>query len=69
MYFVPYVVRGRDGEKANGQIESAAQQDLAAIKGDALWQTDWESPYLSNPSADKFAMKRQDGDLLALAAY
>lgn len=69
MYFEPYVVRGSDGEKVNVQIEPATQQDLAATKGDALWQTDWESPYLSNPSVDKFAMKRQDGDLLALAAY
>lgn len=48
------------------QILPASPEDLAATKGIPSWQTDWESEYLSKPSVDKFALKLENGELLAL---
>lgn len=69
MYFAPYVIRGDNAERIGVQIIPATQQDLAGTKVDPLWQTDWESGYLTAPNIDKFAMKLSDGELLALGAY
>lgn len=68
MFFVPFIVRGVDGEKEYVQILPATQEDLVATKG-SHWQTDWESEYLSQPSVDKFALKTPEGELVALGAY
>ena len=51
------------------QIVPATQHDLAATKGNPPWQTDWESDYLANPNVDKFAMKLDNGEIIALGAY
>lgn len=69
MYFSPYIFRSCDAEKIKVQIVPATQQDLASTKEKPTWQTDWESEYLADPSVDKFAMKLQDGMLVALGAY
>lgn len=69
MFFVPYVIRGCDAEKIAVQIVSATQNDLAATKGNPPWQTDWESDYLANPIVDKFAIKLDSGEIIALGAY
>lgn len=69
MYFEPFVIRSSDAEKIIVQILPAAQEDLAATRGNPPWQTDWESDYLARPSVDKFAMKLPDGKLIALGAY
>ena len=69
MFFAPYVIRGSNAEKVLVQILPASPEDLAATKGTPSWQTDWESEYLSQPSVDKFALKLDNGELLALGAY
>ena len=69
MFFAPYVIRGSNAEKVLVQILPASPEDLAATKGTPSWQTDWESEYLSQPSVDKFALKLENGELLALGAY
>lgn len=69
MYFAPYVIQGCDTGKIAVEIVPATQQDLAATKGEPAWQTDWDSDHLSDPAVDKFAMKLQNGELLALGAY
>lgn len=69
MFFAPYVIRGSNAEKVLVQILPASSEDLAATKGIPSWQTDWESEYLSQPSVDKFALKLENGELLALGAY
>ena len=69
MFFAPYVIRGSNAEKVLVQILPASPEDLTATKGTPSWQTDWESEYLSQPSVDKFALKLENGELLALGAY
>ena len=69
MFFAPYVIRGSNAEKVLVQILPASPEDLAATKGTPSWQTDWESEYLSQLSVDKFALKLENGELLALGAY
>lgn len=69
MYFEPYVIRNSNAERVCVQICPAAQQDLALTKKEPIWQTDWESEYLSDPSVEKFSMKLPDGELIALGAY
>lgn len=69
MYFAPYVIRSDNTEKVAVKIVPAAQLDLTATKAEPQWQTDWESEYLSGAAVDKFAMKLENGELLALGAY
>lgn len=69
MFFSPYVIRGKDAEKIAVQICPALQEDLAKTTADPAWQSDWEAEYLSGPNVAKFAMKLDDGELLALGAY
>ena len=69
MVFSPYVIWEQDLEKVAVEIRSATQDDIAKIKADSVWQSDWESTYLSSPNVTKFAMKLRNGNLLALGAY
>lgn len=69
MYFAPYVIHGTDAEKVPAQILPVSPEDLTATKGIPAWQTDWESEYLNKPSVDKFALKLENGELIALGAY
>lgn len=69
MLFTPYVIRRTDRKKVPVQIIPATEQDLAATTGEPAWQTDWQPDYLANPRIDKFAMKQDDGVLIALGAY
>ena len=69
MYFAPYVIHGDNAKKVPAQILPASAEDLTSTKGHPSWQTDWESEYLNKPSVDKFALKLEDGELIALGAY
>lgn len=69
MLFVPYVIRNEDGNVISVEIEPASPADLLVTHGEPVWQTDWESGYLSDPAVDKYAMKTHEGELIALAAY
>ena len=69
MRFIPYILRGADGDTIQVIIEPASASDLAATSKDPIWQTDWNSGYLANPAVKKYAMKTLDGELIALAAY
>lgn len=51
------------------QILHASTEDLSATKGQPTWQSDWESEYLNKPSVDKYALKLENGELIALGAY
>lgn len=69
MIFVPYIIRCADNMTVQVDIDIALPADIAATHGDPLWQTNWDSPLLSDPSVQKYAMKTADGELIALAAY
>ena len=69
MYFAPYIIHGGNAKKVPAQILPASTEDLAATKGQPTWQSDWESEYLNTPSVDKYALKLENGELVALGAY
>ena len=69
MYFHPFVIQNDTGAVIDVSIDVAEQADLDATKGHPMWQTDWTSEYLSSPSIDKYAVKSEDGELIALGAY
>ena len=69
MIFVPHIIRCADNISIPVDISSASADDIAATHGSPSWQTDLDSPYLSNPDVSKYAMKAPNGELIALAAY
>lgn len=69
MFFAPYIVRCSDSSSVQVKIDTALPADISATHNAPLWQTNWDSPLLSDPSVQKFAMKTEDGELVALAAY
>ena len=69
MIFKPYVILTSSGNVVNVEIEPATQGDLAVTRDSPKWQTDWTQDYLSDPAFEKYALKSQDGELIALAAY
>ena len=67
--FVPYIVRCSDNSSIQVHIDTASPADIAATHDYPLWQTNWDSPFLADPTVEKYAMKTDDGELVALAAY
>ena len=69
MIFVPCIVRCSDNSPTQVHIDTALPADISATHNDPLWQTNWNSPFLADPTVEKYAMKTDDGELVALAAY
>ena len=69
MVFSPFVYRCQDGNIINTKVTPATDTDLMQTSQHPQWQTDWNSSYLSNPKYLKYALKTDDGELIALGAY
>lgn len=69
MFFSPYLICGKSGERAAVTIKPATAADLQTTISDPIWQTDWTSDYLADPSIQKYALKSEAGKLIALGAY
>ena len=69
MYFCPHVIRADNGETVDVVIDVATRADLELTTGNPAWQTDWTSEYLSAPSVEKYSVKTESGELIALGAY
>lgn len=69
MLFVPHIIRCADNTPIQVDISLASASDISTTRRSPLWQTDWDSAYLSNPTVTKYAMKTDSGQLIALAAY
>ena len=69
MYFSPFVVCANTGNPIHVSVDTAEKADLDSTQSTPEWQTDWTSEYLSAPSVDKYAVKAENGELIALAAY
>ena len=55
MFFAPYIVRCSDSSSVQVKIDTALAADISATHISAthnapLWQTNWDSPLLSDPS-------------------
>ena len=69
MYFFPFVIQADTGNVVSVTASLAGRSDLETTHGTPAWQTDWTSEYLSEPTVEKYAVKSESGDLIALAAY
>lgn len=53
MFFAPYIVRCSDSSSVQVKIDTALAADISATHNAPLWQTNWDSPLLSDPSVQK----------------
>ncbi len=67
--FEPYILSGQTHEQIPVIIDEMTPADAAVTNQIPLWQTDWTSDFISNPSYLKYAVRTQDGTLVALGAY
>ena len=50
VFFAPYIVRCSDSSSVQVKIDIALAADISATHNAPLWQTNWDSPLLSDPS-------------------
>ncbi|WP_195376503.1 hypothetical protein [Anaerotruncus rubiinfantis] len=67
MKFSPFIIRTSDQHRIEVGITPASSVDFEQTKDH--WQTDWTSDYIINSQAEKYAMRTQEGELVALGAY
>ncbi len=66
MVFSPFVISAESGAPIDVIIDKASLEDLAATKAEPVWQTDWTSAYLADPTVEKAAIKTPDGELIGM---
>ncbi|MCR4771105.1 MAG: hypothetical protein K5855_02210 [Oscillospiraceae bacterium] len=69
MVFSPFVISAESGAPIDVILDKASLEDLAATKAEPVWQTDWTSAYLADPTVEKAAIKTPDGELIGMGAY
>lgn len=69
MYFDPFLIRSSDGNRVDARIVPATEEDIEETKGSPAWQTSWDSDYLAAPEVEKFSLKTEGNQLVALGAY
>ncbi len=68
MVFCPFVIEMNTKRTVFVSIEPASAEEIQQTV-EAGWQTEWNSDYLQAPKIDKFSMKTDSGELIALGAY
>lgn len=69
MIFWPHIIDAKTGEQISVSVNLASDSDMLVTKEFPEWQTDWTSIYLASPDIEKYAVKTDQGELVALAAY
>lgn len=69
MFFYPFVVQADTVRTEEVSIIPASKEDLAETHRAPKWQTDWTTGYLARSGIEKYAVKSENGDLIALGAY
>lgn len=69
MFFYSFVVQADTGRAEEVSVVPASKEDLTETRRAPEWQTDWTSEYLARPDVEKYAVKSENGDLIALGAY
>ena len=67
--FVPFIVNAADSQKVSVKIARMKKSDAAQTEKEPVWQTSWMSDYIQDRSFEKYALKTNEGELVALAAY
>lgn len=69
MRFEPFIISNQTNEKVIVRIVPASPDILRKTTEPPLWQTDWNSDYLSDPRFQKYAVLAGNDELVALGAY
>lgn len=65
-----HVYTADNKSKIHANIERMSHADaLSTISPDMPWQTSWLSDFISDENKEKYSLKTDDGELLALVAY
>lgn len=67
--FVPFILRVADDSPVGIKIVKMKKSDAAQTEKEPLWQTSWLSDYIQDSAFEKYALKTNEGELVALAAY
>ena len=67
--FVPFIISTETNKAVLVSIDSMTKADAQNTEYPPVWQTDWMSDYIQNNRFEKYALKTQAGELVALAAY
>ena len=67
--FKPYILYGHSTEHCKVRIQKMPKADAEQTNQQPLWQTDWNSAYLQNDAIQKYALKTEANELVALGAY
>lgn len=67
--FIPFILSAGTNRPVLVSIEPMTEADAQSTVRSPVWQTDWMSDYIQDGCFEKYALKTQDGELVALAAY
>ena len=67
--FVPFIVRAADEQRVGVKITRMKKSDAKQTEKEPVWQTSWMSDYIQDEAFEKYALKTEEGELVALAAY
>lgn len=67
--FVPFILRVADDSPVGVKIVKMKKSDAVQTEKEPLWQTSWLSDYIQDSAFEKYALKTNEGELVALAAY
>ena len=67
--FVPFIIHTETNNSVLVSITPMTKADAQRTECPTAWQTDWMSDYIQDNRFKKYALKTQDGELVALAAY
>ncbi len=68
-HFVPFIVDTATCSPIGVTIARMKRADAAQTEKEPLWQTSWLSDYIQDNKFEKYALKTDAGELVALAAY
>lgn len=67
--FVPFIVDTATQSPIGVAITRMRKADASQTEKEPLWQTSWLSDYIQDNRFEKYALKTDAGELVALAAY
>lgn len=67
--FVPFIIDTATRSPIGVTIARMKRADAAQTEKEPFWQTSWLSDYIQDNKFEKYALKTDAGELVALAAY
>lgn len=67
--FNPFIIDTETQSPVGVAIAKMKSADAQQTEKEPAWQTSWRSDYIQNPKFEKYSLKTNAGELVALAAY